>query len=109
LKTYNFRTLLVALPGIFFYQMAIMGFLTLKGQLWRFLRGTCQVVGSLPVIFRKRKEVMKHKRIRDRQVLFGKNIDLMGDVGGGGLIKIVTSTINLLLSVYWMFAKWLVR
>ncbi len=109
LKTYNFRTLLVALPGIFFYQIAIMGFLTLKGQLWRFLRGTCQVVGSLPVIVRKRKEVMKHKKIRDRQVLFGKNIDLMGDVKGGGLIKMITSTINLLLSVYWMFAKWLVR
>jgi len=108
LKTYNARTLLVAMPAILVHQLAIFGFCLIKGQGGAYVRGSWGVVRTLPRILRKRKQVLKLKKVRDRDVLYGDRMDLMGDTGGGVVIKMATAVFNLVFSVYWRFArKWM--
>ena len=109
LKTYNLRTLIVSFPAILLYQTAIMGFLTMKGHLGGFLKGMWGVFKSLPMVIRKRREVMRLKRVRDRQVMSGAGIDLMGDVDAGFFLSFMARSINVFLSIYWMFARWLIK
>ena len=109
LKMYNFRTLWVTLPAILIYQIAILGFLTLKGHLWDFIKGSVAVLGSLPAIWRKRKEFLKHKKVRDKEFLKGRGMHMMGGTGGSVVARIMTKILNLFFSGYWFFAKWLVK
>ncbi len=109
LKTYNFRTLVVSFPAIFLYQLAIMGFLTVKGHLGGFIKGMWGVFRSLPAVWRKRKDVMKRKKVRDRQVLSAAGIDLIGDVEAGGVLNLANRMINGLFALYWVFARWFVK
>lgn len=109
LKTYNTRTLIVTMPMILLNQLAIMGFCAMKGQLGNFIKGSLDVWGSLPSVFRKRKQVMAFKKLKDKQTLSGKNIDLLGDTGGSGLVKLAGAGLNGIFSFYWFFTKRLIK
>jgi GT2 family glycosyltransferase/acetyltransferase-like isoleucine patch superfamily enzyme len=109
LKNYYGRTLIVCLPAILLYQMAMIVFFAYKGQLISFLKGTAKAFWGLPMVLRKRKQVMGFKTIRDRRLLTGAAIDLMGDVDTGGLVRIAMGLLHRLFSVYWMVAKYLVK
>ena len=109
LKTYHFRTLVVLMPAILLYQTAIFGFCLLKGQLFDFIRGSAAVIPSLPKVLKKRKMVMRNKRIRDKQVLCGRPIDLMGDTGGSGIVALGSKLLNTVFSIYWLFARWFIK
>ena len=108
LKTYHFRTILVLLPAIFLYQLAIFCFLTMRGHFISFCKGSFAVLGSLPGVIKKRNAVMRNKVVYDRQVLQGGKIDLMGDVENGLALKTASKLFNLLFSIYWLFAKWFI-
>jgi GT2 family glycosyltransferase len=109
LKNYNFRTIIVTLPAILLYQFAIMFFLILKGQFVQFLKGTGAAVWGLPSILRKRKKVMKLKVLKDKQVLYGKGIDIVGDAEMNRFSQFSAALLNGLFSFYWIFAKRLVK
>jgi GT2 family glycosyltransferase/acetyltransferase-like isoleucine patch superfamily enzyme len=109
LKNYNLRTILVTLPAILIYQLAILCFFTLKGQLKEFLAGSFSVIGDLPSVLRKRREIMKIKKVNDRQILRGKGIDLMGDAGESKLVRMASKMLNLFFTGYWIVARWLVN
>ena len=109
LKTYHARTLFFTLPAIFLYQLAMFGFCLLKGQMGGFLKGSFAVIPSLPEVLRKRREVMRYKKVKDKQVLFGQNIDLMGDTAGSKVIDLATRGFNLIFVVYWMLVKWFIK
>jgi len=109
LKTYNWRTLLAVLPAIVLYQFAIFGFMVLKGQAVECIKGNLLVWTSLPSILQKRKVFMKIKKVKDKQVLTGKHIDLLGGSGGSVVLKAGNAACNLFFSIYWMLAKWLIK
>ena len=74
-----------------------------------FLKGSFAVIPSLPEVLRKRREVMRYKKVKDKQVLFGQNIDLMGDPAGSKVIDLATRGFNLIFVVYWMLVKWFIK
>jgi GT2 family glycosyltransferase len=105
LKTYNLRTLVVVLPAILLYQVGALCFLTWKGYFVDFVRGTCAAFGNLRMVAEKRKEVMKHKRLRDRDVLRGRGFNLILDVEGSKLTNRAYTLLDKVFSAYWFFAK----
>ncbi len=109
LKNYNFRTIVVILPAVLLYQLCIFGFFILKGQLLQFVQGSFSVLTSFPRILRKRQEVMKFKRMQDKQVLSGKNIDLLGDADTSRIVRLSSRGLNMIFSLYWFFAKRLIQ
>jgi len=109
LKTYHFRTLIVLFPAVLMYQTAIFGFCLLKGRLFDFIKGSAAVIPSLPKIMKKRRAVMRNKKVRDRQVLCGRSIDLMGDTEGSRLVALGSKGLNVVFSIYWLFARWFIK
>jgi GT2 family glycosyltransferase len=109
LKNYHFRTIVVILPVFLLYQLSIFSFFILKGQFIPFVQGTISVLTSLPQVIRKRREVMKFKKIRDKQVLSGKSIDLLGDADSSFVVRLSTKGLNFIFSLYWFFAKRFVK
>ncbi len=109
LKSYNAWTLLICMPAILIYQLAFFVFLTLKGHFGDYLKGTWSVMRSLPSLLKKRRDFLRVKKLKDRQVLRGGAIDLMGDVDAGGMIKVASGILNIFFKFYWGFAKWLIR
>ena len=109
MKTYNWRTLLVTLPALLLYQLAIFAFLISKGQGLGYVRGVWLAFAALPAVLAKRRAFMKIKRKRDRSVLSAKGIDLMGDVGMKGFKKIIADFLNLFFKAYWALTRWMVK
>ncbi|MCD6116186.1 glycosyltransferase [bacterium] len=105
LKTYNLRTLFFTLPAIFLYQGAVFFGMLLKGQGWPVIKGGFAALWSLPLVLRKRREVMKIKRVRDKDVLTGASIDLIGEGSQSKIIKMGTGIMNAVLKIYWVLVK----
>lgn len=109
LKNYSAWSLIVCMPAILIYQFAFFVFLTLKGHLGGFLKGTFSVFRSLPSIIKKRKAFQKIKKLKDRQMLRGGSIDLLGDSESGAVIRFASGILNIFFKIYWGLIKWLIR
>ncbi|RKY75723.1 hypothetical protein DRQ07_11430, partial [candidate division KSB1 bacterium] len=109
LKTYNFRTLVLCLPAIALYQIAVFFGMLVKGKGWQALKGGFAALFSLSLVFKKRRDVMKVKRVKDKEVLTGASIDLLGEAGGSKIISLGTGMMNIILKVYWMLIKHFIK
>jgi GT2 family glycosyltransferase len=105
LKNYNFRTLIVTLPAILIYQFFTFGFFLIKGKGFEYLRGILDVIWSLPKVFIKHRQVMKIKRAKDKDVLLGKGMDMIGDAGSIFMVRFLTRLLNGFFSIYWFFTR----
>ncbi len=109
LKTYNLRTLIFTIPAILIYQFALFVFLLLKGHGIDFIKGSFDVIVTLPMTLKKRREVMRQKRVRDRYTLLGRRISIIGDAGSLPMIRAASSLLNLFFSIYWILFGWLIK
>ncbi|RMG76119.1 MAG: glycosyltransferase family 2 protein, partial [Bacteroidetes bacterium] len=74
LKTYSWRTLLLIFPVIFFYEMLLLVFLTLKKQSFTYFKANFSILLSLPQILKKRHYIQNLRKLRDRDTLTIGNI-----------------------------------
>jgi len=77
----------------------------MKGRLGGFLKGNFDVLLTFSQVLRKRKQVMRLKRVRDRDLLTGKSIDLTGDVPSSGIVRIGLQFLNQLFKLYWLLIR----
>lgn len=104
-KNYSWRTIFLIMPMLLFNQIAIGLFMTMKGRLGGFLKGNFDVLLTFSQVLRKRKQVMRLKRVRDRDLLTGKSIDLTGDVPSSGIVRIGLQFLNQLFKLYWLLIR----
>jgi GT2 family glycosyltransferase/acetyltransferase-like isoleucine patch superfamily enzyme len=109
LKTYHWRTLFFLFPAILVNQLAIFGFLTSKGHMTDFIKGSFDVWRTLPLVLRKRKAVQRLKKVKDRNTLSGRPMDMMGAVKPSMPIRAAAAVFNGFFSVYWILMKKLIR
>lgn len=109
LKTYHLRTLVVLFPAILLYQLGIFGFLTIKGHLGGFIRGSLSAIGTLPQVLKKRKAVMRMKKVRDKDVLVGSGAALLGESDGSAIFRIIYGFFSACFGLYWAVAKHFVK
>jgi GT2 family glycosyltransferase/acetyltransferase-like isoleucine patch superfamily enzyme len=109
LKTYHLRSLIVLMPAILINQLAIFFFLSIKGKAIDFIVGSLQVWKTLPLVLRKRKAVQRLKRVRDKAVLSGEPIDMLGALETSLPIRAASSVLNAFFSVYWALTKWMIK
>ena len=109
LKTYHVRSLIVLMPAILINQLAMFFFLSLKGKAVDFVIGSLQVWKTLPLVLRKRKAVQRLKRVRDRTVLSGEPIDMLGAVETSLPVRTAGGLLNAFFSVYWALTRWMIK
>lgn len=104
-KNYSLRTILIIAPALLINQFAVGFFMLLKGQFTAFLKGNVAVLTAIPALLRKRKQVMAIKRVRDRDLLTGESVDLIGDVTPSGPMKTGLQVLNGFFKFYWHLVK----
>lgn len=109
LKNFDGRTLLLAAPAILFYQGCVALWCLLKLKPLDFVRGSLMVVGTLPLILRKRRVVMALKTVHDGRLLTGRAIDTLGDAGASGVVRVANGISNAVLGGYWRLIRGLLR
>ncbi len=109
LKNYNLRTILILLPAIVLYQLFVFGFFLIKGKGFDYLKGFFAVFKGLPDVLRKRKKVMRIKNLYDKRSLQGKSIDMIGEAGDQIIVRIAVKMLNIILKIYWLGTKWLIK
>lgn len=109
IKNYNLRTILVLLPVILLYQLFVFGFFLIKGKGFNYLKGVFAVFKGLPDLLKKRKRIMKLKNKQDKRTLQGKSIDMIGEAGNQIMARTAIQLLNMILKVYWLGAKWLIK
>jgi len=109
LKTYHWRTLFFLFPAILVNQLAILGFLTLKGKMPDFIIGSLNVWRTLPLVLRKRKSVQRLKTVTDKHVLSGKPMDMMGAVNPSLPIRFANGLFNGFFVIYWALVRRLIK
>ncbi len=108
-KHYSASTILLAFPGILFYQLCAGAFCAMKGRGLDFLRGTWDSITSLGTTLRKRREILKIKTRRDRDTLSGGPIELPGQVHDKRAVMAIGRAVNGVLSLYWKLIRPLMR
>ncbi|NQT24449.1 glycosyltransferase family 2 protein [candidate division KSB1 bacterium] len=105
-KNFSWRTIILISPALLLNQIAVGLFMTMKGQLGGFLKGNFDAMISIGQVLRKRKKVMEIKQVRDRDLLTGESVSLIGDVAPSGPLKTGLQLMNGFFKVYWWLVKW---
>ncbi len=101
LKNYERRTLLLTWPALLAFQLAAGMFCLLKRQGWAFVRGTADVLATLPRLWRKRRAVQQMRVVPDVALLQGERFDLPGGLASSGLGRALNLVLNKIFYGYW--------
>jgi len=109
LKNYNWRTIIILLPAIIFYQIWVFGFFLIRRKAFEYLKGIFSICKGLPDILKKRQKIMKIKSRPDKRTLQGKGINMVGEAGDKLYVRIAMKLLNMIMKIYWLGAKWLIK
>jgi GT2 family glycosyltransferase len=105
LKSFRWRTLLVAAPGLLAYELFFAGFSLAGGNGGAWLQGKLRLLRELPEILALRREVQAGRRARDRELLVGGPLTTTPLVRRSALRRCLQGALDRSLRAWW----WLVR
>lgn len=101
LITYSWRTLILSIPALLVYEIALIFFLLIKGALGDYLMAMVQVFAHLPKILKKRKQFQAHKVISDREVLRSDPMDIRSDLVDNKVFLVFKTLLDRFFNAYW--------
>jgi hypothetical protein len=101
LTTYAWKTILLILPALITYELFLLVFLTLKGQIMEYFKANAQVFVNLPMIFQKRQSVQALRKVQDRDLLHSGEIEMRKDLLKNPVISLLKSSLNGFFNLYW--------
>lgn len=105
LKLYSWRTLLLASPMMFLFEISQAIFLSLKGAGKDYWRGNLAALAALPAILRKRRVFQKLKVKRDRDWLRSGDLYLPNGLFKGKNMKTLTKFYSSFFNLYWRLIR----
>lgn len=103
LTIYSLRTLIVLAPALLAYEISLVMYLLLKGNLITYLKGILAVFLSLPIpkLWKKRKFVQSLKIVSDRNLLQEKPMYMRDDLLKSKTQTFLKSQLDQVLKIYW--------
>jgi GT2 family glycosyltransferase len=105
IKNYSFRTLVCTLPALIFYEMMLLGFMVLKGNLKDYLKAFTNLIESLPSVLEKRNSFQKVKKLTDSQLLRSGNFVSSQQISMNRLQRTSVLIVNTLLDLNWALVR----
>jgi len=105
LKIYSPKTIILCLPALAVYELAIIGMASTRGLLLTYLKALFSVIKSLPAIYEKRKPVQAMRKIPDSELLTSHPLSFVpGSVGKGMQVRLL-GLLNILFIAYWKVVR----
>lgn len=101
LKTYAWRTLLLAAPALLVYEAALLGLLLFKGGLKGYFSGNLAVLRDLRQTMSARRRVQQLKRTADRDWLRGDDLFVPATLTKRGKLRWLVKIYNGFFRTYW--------
>ncbi|MFQ5504128.1 MAG: glycosyltransferase family 2 protein, partial [Planctomycetota bacterium] len=105
LKCLRLRSLLLGAPAALAYEAAFVAFLTARGHLWSYLKGSASVLSTLGEILRLRKAVQSRRTLADRQLLGGRRLTFVSAGGSGLLAGLGERLLNAWILLWWRIIR----
>jgi GT2 family glycosyltransferase len=102
---YRLRTLLLLLPPLAIYEMAVVAFALSRGWMWQWLRAWSWQVRNLPTILRRRRVVQRSRVRNDRDLLVSGPVPLARGLVRAPAIAAAVSALSAVLDAYWRLAR----
>ena len=106
-KCFHLRTLVVAAPGIFLYELVWLVFSTLQGGLGPWLRGKWRFAKLAAHVWRERQRFQTARSVPDRALLAGGPLTITPALKSSGAKAFVLRALDALLRAWWSVARWL--
>lgn len=104
-KSYRWRTLAVALPGILVYELAWLGFALAQRQLGAHLSGKLAFLRELPGALRLRRAVQAQRVLPDRALLVGAPLSLSPSLVEKPRARALARALEATLALWWALAR----
>jgi GT2 family glycosyltransferase len=102
---YRLRTLLLLLPPLALYELAVVVFALSRGWLWQWLRAWSWTLRNLPIILRRRRVVQRSRVRNDRDLLVSGPVPLARGLVRAPAVAAAVSALSGLLDAYWRLAR----
>ena len=108
IECYELRTLVLCAPALLLYEIALVGFLAMKGALPEYLRAGRYIVGHLPSVLATRRRVQRTRRVPDRELMASGNLFIAEEYLDRRILAFGLSALDRLLNAYWsLVRRWL--
>ena len=105
LKNYSSKTLFFLFPILLVYELSLLLFLAMKGELFEYLRANLALIKNFGKIMKKRKEFQPLKKVSDREVLCAGDFYIREDLIEKKYLKLGKIILNRLFNSYWKAIK----
>ncbi len=105
LQMYSLKTIFLILPALIVYEFSLLGYLTMKGVLLKYLKANMAVLQDFGKLMKKRQRIQLLKRLSDRELLHTGEINIREDLLESKYVKIGRKLLNRFLDSYWKLVK----
>lgn len=105
LEMYQWRTLVLTAPAMVLYEISLVGFLLMKGELGSYFRGWVYFFGNLKSILRTRSSIQKTRLLPDRELMGAGDLFTYDDYLDSKVLRIGLNFLNGSLNLYWKLIK----
>ena len=105
LQIYSLRTIFLILPALIVYELSLLGYLTMKGVLIKYLKGNMAVLQDFGKLMKKRQKVQLLKKLSDKELLHTGEISIRQDLLDSKHAKVGRKLLNLFFDSYWKLVK----
>jgi GT2 family glycosyltransferase len=102
---YRLRTLLLLLPPLALYEVAVVAFALSRGWAGQWIKAWWWQVSNLPTILRRRRVVQRARVRNDRDLLSSGPLPIAPGVIRGPVLAAVVSALSAVLNAYWRVAR----
>lgn len=103
LTTYSIKTLILIIPVLIIYELALICFLLIKNKIIEYVKAIYSVLVMLPTICKKRRKIQSYKRVPDKQILHGGSINVRKDLIENRVIAFIKKSLDNIFNFYWNF------
>jgi GT2 family glycosyltransferase len=105
LKLYSWRTLLLAAPALFFFELSQAALLVLQGAGRPYLQANLDFLSQLPAVLEKRRRFQHFRRVRDRDWLASGEMYLPPSLFKKAWLRRLANLYSRTFDLYWHLVK----
>ena len=105
LTTFSLKTILLVAPALLIYELSLIGFLLLKGQLPEYFRALFDLATHFSTVLKQRQQIQAFRQVPDQVLLQCDSIGMRGDLLENRAIATLKAALDTFFGLYWKLIR----